>query len=487
MKNTTLMKLIKSGLVCIFLVLNSCQYDDSTGLDTIDLNRPNGEVTAYLSTPNETSLVAELPNKFQFGSEQKSEIVISINEDDVQQEIEGFGAALTGSSAFLLNNNQEALNMLFAEDQLNISYIRLTVGASDFTNIGNYSYSESEDPALDNFTLEKDFLAENPIIPTTQQILTIDGSIRILSSPWSAPAWMKNNNSMESGFLLESNYDAFARYWEKYLEGYKAEGIEIDAITPQNEPLNANPESPTMFMSAEMQADFIGNHLGPTLTANPNVSPKIIGYDHNFFVGEDPDYPATLLSDASAAQFVNAIGYHAYGGQPSDIDPFREQFPDAEIYFTEQSGVLFDNSSFGGELNFFMRNVFIGMLRRGAKAILLWNLALDENRGPINGGCTTCLGVIEVTSTGQIRKNAEFYILQHFTNFVEPGAVVIGSTQTDERLLNVAFKNPDGSKVLVLYNNSGLSGQDIRVDVEMNGQRFNYAVPNGSLTTFTWD
>ncbi|WP_105982096.1 glycoside hydrolase family 30 protein [Nonlabens agnitus] len=474
----------------VITLITSCDYDDSTALNTIDTTSNNGQVTAFLTTPDQNSLVQELPDKFEFSTEVRSDLVITIDENDIRQEVEGFGAALTGSSAFLLNNNQEALNTLFAQDQLNLSYLRLTVGSSDFTKIGNYSYNETggaPDPTLSLFSLEQDMIDDNPIIPVAQQILGIDSEIKFMSSPWSAPAWMKSNNSLENGFLLASNYSVYARYWEMYLEGYKNAGIEIDAITPQNEPLFATDDYPTMFMSAQMQATFIGQHLGPRLAANTSISPKIISYDHNFFVGEDPDYPTTVLSNPLAAQYTNAVAYHAYGGQPSDIDAFRDVYPDAEIYFTEQSGIRTGNTTFGGELNFFLKNVFIGTLRRGAKAILLWNLALDENSGPTNGGCDICTGVIEVSSSGAIRKNPEFYILSHFSKFVQPGAVVINSTQVEGQLLNVAFKNPDGSKVLVLYNDSGLSGQDIRVDIEMNGQRFNYAVPNGSLTTFTWD
>ncbi len=466
-----------------FLFL-ACGYDDD------GIQRPEsveGEVSVIITTSDEISLLRELPGRLPLVAPSQANLVITIDDTQTLQTIDGFGGALTGSTAVLLNGNNDAIDMLFGENGIRLSYTRLTVGASDFNGSEAFTYNDipsGEDLSLDQFSIDRDKADDNPVIPMAMSILNVNSDMKFLASPWTAPAWMKTNNSLNGGSLQTQYFNVYSDYLMRYLNAYKDEGIDIHTITVQNEPLNALDTSPTMFMSATDQADFIGDHFGPKLAAS-DLTTKIIAYDHNFTVNEDPDYPVTILSDPEASQYTNAIGYHAYGGQPEDIERVTNQFPNAEIYFTEQSGIIgTDGTNFGGEINWFMRNVFMGSLRRGAKTVLLWNLALNENNGPEIGECRVCRGVLKITSGGTIIKNVEYYMLGHFAKYVDPGATVISTENFPGTLENVAFKNPNGSYVLVVQNPSS-STQEI--SVVLGSESFGYIVPRGALITFKWN
>lgn len=490
-------KLLGVMFLVVFSAFYSCSDDpedvtpvpeQTTDDDSEDMTPATGDVRVIITTPDESSKLAELPNRLPFQNENTGDITITINESQTAQTIEGFGGALTGSSAFLLKDNAQALNDLFSPEGIRLSYTRLTVGSSDFNRNGSYTYNEitsGEDLNLEQFSIEEDFTDNNPVIPVAQDILAINSEMKWKAAPWTAPRWMKDNNSFNGGSLETQYFGVYADYLVKYLEAYSENGIDIDAISCQNEPLFETNSYPTMFMSAADQVDFIGNHFGPAL-ANSQVNPIIMGYDHNFRESADPNYPATLLSDPLVASFTNSIGYHAYAGQPSDIDGLRGQFPDVDIYFTEQSGIQNAGTTFQGEMDFFMKTIFMGTMRRGSKTILLWNLALDQNGGPQNGGCAVCRGILTVDSSGNYVKNVDYYILGHFSKYVDPGAQVIQSSALQGILENVAFRNPDGSKVLVVYNSSNDSSPQ-NLNVTIDNRNFRYLVPRGALVTFKWD
>ncbi len=481
----------------IALGILSCS-DSSDGEETpvdmggkeeeMEVQPEEGTVRVILTTADGNTRLRELDNKLPFTNTPASGATITLNEAVTLQTIEGFGGALTGSAAALLQNNTQALNALFGAEGARLSYTRLTVGASDFNKNGSYTYNdivEAEDINLENFSISEDFTSNNPVVPVAKSIITINPNMGFLASPWTAPAWMKGNRSFNGGSLLPRYYSSYANYLVKYLEAYNAEGVGINTITVQNEPLFETNAYPTMKMSALEQAAFIGMHFGPALEAT-NLSTEIIGYDHNFREAEDPDFPITLLSNTEAAKYTNAIAYHAYAGVPGEINRVKTQFPNADIYFTEQSGIQNGGTTFGGEIDFFMKTIFMGTLRRGAKTILLWNLALDANGGPTNGGCQDCRGILTVSSNGSFVKNVDYYILAHFSKYVDKGATVIASNNLQGSLENVAFKNPDGSKVLVVYNASNAAAPQ-NFNVSLGGARFSYALPKGAVVTFKWD
>lgn len=411
---------------------------------------------------------------------------ITVNPAEQYQEIEGFGAALTGSSAYVINQlsgsqKTALLQELFdAEDGIGISYLRLTIGASDFS-LSDFTYDDmpsgQADTNLDNFSIAQD---QVNIIPVLQHILTYNSGIKILGSPWSAPAWMKTNQSLYGGKLQTQYYQVYANYFKKYIEAYAGSGITIDAITPQNEPLHES-GYPTMKMEAAEQANFIKTALGPTF-ANNGITTKIIAYDHNFDV---PAYPLAVLADADANQYVTGSAFHAYAGDVSAMSQVHNAYPSKGVYFTEISGGAW-SPDFTGNLNWYVRNILIGSVRNWSKTVLFWNLALNDNHGPTNNGCTDCRGVVTVNASGTATFNEEYYAIGHFSKFVKPGAHRIASTTFDGStgLSNVAFQNPDGSKVLVVLNESP-STKTFSVVVGAN--RFDYTIPQESVSTITWE
>lgn len=387
---------------------------------------------------------------------------IRLDDAEVLQEIEGYGAALTGSSAFLLNKKLDAagrealLKDLFdPEDGIGISYLRITMGASDFS-LEDFTYNDLEpgktDPELAHFSIEKD---REDLIPVLRQILTIAPGLKIMATPWSPPAWMKTNGKLAGGRLKPEWYGAYAQYFVKYLRAYEQEGIRIDAISVQNEPLH-EAAYPSMLMEANEQLDFIGNHLGPAFERE-NIGVKILAYDHNW---DRPDYPLAVLNDATARKYVAGSAFHAYGGEVSAMSRVHEAFPDKGLYFTEISGGEWAKN-FSDNMVWNMRNIFIGTARNWSKNALLWNLVLDENSGPVNNGCKDCRGVVTLHSSGSPARNVEYYVTGHLSKFVRPGArrLYTDGLPSSSGLEQVAFLNPDGSRVVVVLNSGSESGK----------------------------
>jgi glucosylceramidase len=354
------------------------------------------------------------------------------------------------------------------------------MGASDFS-LTNYTYHDiplnQTDTSMSQFSIgsEEEFL-----IPVLKEILAINPNLKIMASPWSAPAWMKSNKSLIQGGSVNANYyRAYAKYFVKYIQAFQSNGIDIDAITIQNEPLYAAPYMSTE-MSAQAQAEFIRTALGPAFTEN-NIKTKIVIYDHNW---DRVDYPLSVLSDADARKYIAGTAFHCYGGNVAAMSQVQSQYPDKGIYFTECSGGDF-SPGFSGNLAWNSENLIIGSPRNGAKTVLFWNLALDENHGPRNGGCQDCRGVITINSINNlISKNVEYYALGHSSKFLLPKAKRIETS--DIRALGisqVAYLNLDGSKVLVVFNHQSTTQ---KIQVNDGNNSFNYSIESGSLITFKW-
>lgn len=404
------------------------------------------------------------------------------------QTIEGYGAALTGSSAYLLNRKMNALNRKTLLKDLfdpitgiGISYLRLTMGASDFS-LSNFSYDDmavgQNDFNLEHFNMSQDTL---DVIPMAKEILEVYPEMTYLGSPWSPPGWMKTGGSMVGGSLRTDCYSTYANYFIKYIQAMGQEGIRIDAITPQNEPLYSTASYPCMDMQPNAQLDFIKDHLGPKFAAADIVA-KIIIYDHNW---DRPDYPITILNDPDAKQYIEGSGFHAYGGQVTAMSAVHDAYPDKSLYFTEISGGRW-SPDFSENLMWFMQNIFIGTARNWSKNALLWNLALDQNDGPKNNGCGDCRGVVTINSiTGQVTKNVEYYCLAHFAKFIRPGAERI-STKIPQGLTNidaVSFQNTDGTKVLVALN----TGSENKIfSIKQSNNNMSYTLPAKSVVTIVW-
>jgi glucosylceramidase len=410
---------------------------------------------------------------------------ISVIPTTTYQTISGFGAAMTDSSAWLLQNKLTAtqrdklMRQVFSpQSGIGINYLRVPLGASDFTATNFYTYDDNPPGGTDEFQQQFTVAHDQAyIIPRLQQANQLNPDLKLMASPWSAPAWMKTNNSLQGGSLAAQWEGSYALYLAKSVEAYQAAGLPFDTITLQNEPLNTS-NYPTMSMSAAQQVDLIKNHVGP-LFASEGITTKVIAYDHNW---DNTAYPLQVLGDADASPYVAGSAFHAYAGDVSAQTTVHNAYPNKDIYFTEITGGNWA-TNFADNIVWNFQNIFIGATRNWAKTALLWNLALDPNGNPHLNGCSGCRGVVTVdNSTGAITFNEEFYSLGQMTKVVQPNAVRIGSTTTSS-LNTVAFLNPDGSQALVALNSSA-SATTIRV-VE-NGQHFNYPIPAKSVVSFLW-
>lgn len=407
---------------------------------------------------------------------------IEVNASQTYQSVDGFGYTLTGGSAEVINQlipskKQQLLQELFGSSATSISvnYLRISIGASDL-NGTVFSYNDipagQTDVTLANFSLTPD----NQLILLLKEILLINPNIKIMATPWSPPTWMKTNGSSVGGSLLPQYYSVYAQYFVKYIQQMGAQGITIDAITPQNEPLHPG-NNPSMYMTALEQADFIKNHLGPAFQSN-GITTKIVAYDHNC---DQPQYPITVLSDAGANPFVDGSAFHLYAGDISALSSVHSAYPTKNVYFTEQW--TSSTGDFGGDLKWHLKNVIIGSMRNWSKNALEWNLANNASFGPHTpGGCTMCKGALTVVSSENFERNVAYYIIAHASKFVPAGSVRIASNQVGN-LNNVAFKTPAG-KIVVIVENDGASSEIF--NVKYNGKWFTTNLDGGSVATFVF-
>jgi glucosylceramidase len=374
---------------------------------------------------------------------------------------------------------KELLQELFGKNNnsISISYLRISIGASDLNAIP-FTYDDlplgQTDVTLSQFSLDPD---AKDVVPMLKEILAINPQIKIIATPWSPPTWMKDNNSFIGGSLKPEFYRVYANYFVKYIQKMKEEGIAITAITPQNEPLHPG-NNPSMYMTALQQADFIKNHLGPAF-ANANLTTKIIIYDHNC---NKPEYPLAILNDVSANPYVDGSAFHLYEGDISAMSTVHNAYPNKNLYFTEQyTGT---SGTFDGDLKWHIKNVIIGSMRNWSRVALEWNLANDADFGPHTlGGCTTCKGAISINNSESFDRNVGYYIIAHVSKFVPPGSVRIASTQTGN-LNSVAFKTPNGKKVLILENDGN---KNENCTIVFNNKSFSASIEAGAVATFLWN
>lgn len=438
-------------------------------------------VDFWLTKADQTVLLAKQTGTLGFATISNQNSTITVDSTLGFQTIDGFGYTLTGGSAQLINTLPTAqrdalLRELFTTeaDGIGVSYLRISIGASDL-NQTVFTYDDipagQTDINLQSFSLNPD---KTDLIALLKQIVSINPSIKIIAAPWTAPVWMKTNNNSVAGKLRPEYYGVYANYFVKYLQAMKTEGISIDAVTPQNEPLNPY-NNPSLEMSATEQADFIKNNLGPAFKA-ANINTKIIIYDHN---ADRPDYPLAILGDASARQYIDGSAFHLYAGDISALSQVHNAYADKNIYFTEQYTPA--TGSFGGDLSWHLNNLIIGATRNWSRNVLEWNLANDPNFGPHTiGGCTTCKGALTIGFS--ITRNVSYYIIAHASKFVPAGSYRVDSN-VPNNLPNVAFVTPSGKKVLIVLNTSG-SFQSF--NIKFKDKAVITGLEGGAVGTFVW-
>ncbi|WP_423148493.1 glycoside hydrolase family 30 protein [Rubrolithibacter danxiaensis] len=480
---------ITTTLLLILFSLNAIgckKKNDSVTYNPVPVTPPTtpvkSDVTFWLTKGDKSALLQKQNINLVFKAGTNNNPTIEVDTTQSFQTIDGFGYTLTGGSATLINGLASAekdalLKELFSTDSaaIGVSYLRISIGASDLS-AGTFTYDDmpagQSDAKLAQFSIERE---KEDLIPVLKKIVAINPKIKILGSPWSAPTWMKTNNSFIGGSLKPEYFPVYAQYFVKYIQAMKAEGITIDAITIQNEPLHPG-NNPSMYMEAADQATFIKNNLGPAFKA-ANINTKIIVYDHN---ADRPDYPLTILNDPEAKQYVDGSAFHLYAGDISALSQVHYAHPDKNVYFTEQW--IGGPGNFAEDLKWHVGTLIIGATRNWSRNVLEWNLAADPSYQPHTdkGGCTTCLGALTI---GQgITRNPAYYIIAHASKFVQPGSVRINSNEAGS-LKNVAFKTPEGKKVLIAVNN-GTASQSF--NIKFGGKIVSASLPAGAVGTFTW-
>lgn len=443
-------------------------------------NNVSDTAQVWITNPSRTALLWQTTTPL-LNSVDENISTIKINPAQQYQTIDGFGYTLTGGSALLINQlDKDKKTALLKElfdntgNGIGVSYLRISLGASDLSE-SVFTYNDlpkgETDENIERFSLSRDTLH---LIPILKEILLINPKLKLLASPWTAPAWMKNNENSVGGYLKNQYYGSYAKYFVKYISAMQKQNINIDAITLQNEPEHGG-NNPSMLMTSAHQADFVKNHLGPAFE-QANIKTKIIIWDHNC---DNPNYPITVLNDATAKKYIDGAAFHLYAGDVSALSQVHSTHPDKNVYFTEQwTGA---NGDFAGDLKWHTKHVIIGTMKNWSKVALEWNLANDPSYLPHTpGGCTQCKGALTIDNKGVITKNVSYYIIAQASKFVPAGSVVIGSSEVNN-IANVAFKTPE-QKIVVIALNETTTEQ--KVNIIHDEQKISYTMSPGAVATY---
>jgi glucosylceramidase len=478
------------GLALLTLLAAGCKKSDDGGAaptpptpTTPTTPTGSSQVAMWLTQADQSVLFKRQAASLRFTATPNSDPTIAVDTTQTYQTMDGFGYTLTGGSAQLMSRMSAAsraalIKELFATDStsLGVSYLRVSIGASDLSDhVYTYDDSAQPDPTLTNFSLAPD---QTYLIPMLKEILAVNPAIKILGSPWTPPLWMKSNANAKGGNLLPQYYDAYARYFVKYVQGMQAQGIPIDAVTLQNEPLNPD-NTPSLYMSGAQQATFIKNNVGPAFRA-AGLSTKIIAYDHNPD-NEGLNFVNAVLGDAAASPYVDGSAFHLYSNTAiSTLSNVRKQYPTKNIYFTEQWTQA--NGSFAGDLYWHVSNLEIGAPLNWSRNVLEWNLASDPTTSiHTPGGCSDCLGAITINGN-TVTRNVAYYSVAHSSKFVRPGSVRMATTSSLGSLLNVAYKTPSGKRVLVVVNGGGTTN----FNIQYKGKLASTSLNSGAVATYIW-
>jgi len=441
-------------------------------------------IAAWCTTADKRSLLAGIsPAAASAAAAQAKEIKIDCSTR--YQTMEGFGPAITGSAACNLLKMSAAdrdriLRAAFdPEEGLGYNYVRISIGCSDFS-LGEYTCCDRE--GIEFFELHE--YDKRDLLPVLREILTINPEVKIIAAPWTCPLWMKmpvngsgSYDKWAGGRVDPDHYAEYAEYFVEWIHAMEENGFTIEAVTPQNEPLNEG-NSASTYMSSDQQREFVKKHLGPAFAKN-GITTKIWAYDHNF---DRSDYVVDLFADKEAAKYFDGSAWHAYGGSYAALAQVHAAAPDKHIYFTEQSiGTWCPD--FGDNLMWHMSDVCLGTINNYCRAVVLWNFMLDARRGPNRpGGCTTCYGFVDCDdsySYSSLTYRSHWYAIGHMSKVVKRGAFRVKSTGA----VCSAFENPDGSLALVVLN-SGSSAQQFVVRSEKGD--FVLDAPARSVISAMW-
>lgn len=440
-------------------------------------------IRGWMTTADGKQRLAPMSGLGGISSAQKSDTVeIRVDTKRRFQRMEGFGAAITDASAWLIQQRltpqarQALLEELFSQSRgVGFSVTRLPIGASDFSMV-HYSLADRPgDPVARIDPLMRD------VLPTLREMRRINSGLKIIASPWSAPAWMKDSSSLIKGRLKPESHGDFARYLVSFAKAMQREGVGIDLLTIQNEPHFEPANYPGMRVEPVQRAAFIAGHLGPMMAREiPRV--RLLDWDHNW---DEPQSPEAVLGDPRAARYVSGTAWHCYAGDVQTQSRVHDRFPKKETWFTECSAGKW-SGDWGKSFAWSVRNLVIGAPRNWAKGVMMWNLALDEKDGPHLGGCGDCRGLVTIDrASGKVTREPEFYAFAHASRFVRPGAVRVASESGMDKVETVAFQHGASGKVALIVRNGADEARTIRV---LQGIRnFVATLPAGAVATLTWN
>ena len=455
-----------------------------------------GDVKALTTTDNRSKDLTESFINFST-TDNMSPSTIRLKASEEFQTIDGFGAAITGSTAYNLLKMQPADRAAFLKQTFShtegygMSYIRICIGCSDFS-LSEYTCCDKE--GIENFALTDE--ETKYVIPVLKEILTYNPELKIMASPWTAPKWMKVNNltdlkpydSWTGGQLNPKYYQDYATYFALWIKAFNKEGIDIYAMTPQNEPLNRG-NSASMFMGWQEQRDFVKTALGPKFKAE-GIDTKIYVFDHNYNydnLADQQGYPTKIYADEEASKYIAGAAYHNYGGNLNELNAIHKANPDKELVFSESTAGDWNNgANLQARLIDDMEQITLGTVNRWCRGAIIWNLMLDSKRGPNRpGGCTTGFGAVDINDDFKtIRRNSFYDIMAQMSAGVKPGAKRIGTEGfTKNGLTFSAFRNPDNSYALVLSNKNS---EDVRATVDDGSHHFPVTVPAKGIVTLSW-
>jgi glucosylceramidase len=395
------------------------------------------------------------------------------------QEILGFGGAFTDAACYTFNQlapqaREQLLHEMFHPSEMGLSVCRTCIGSSDYST-KVYSFDEGEpDPDLTRFSIEHD---REYILPILRQARKANPELFLFSSPWSPPGWMKFNGTMLGGSMRRYYLPAYAKYLLKFLQGYAAEGVTVQAVTPQNEvDTDQDGKMPACIWPQEYEIGFVRDHLGPLLETS-GMPTKIWILDHNYNLW---GRVADELEDDRLRRYTNAVAWHGYAGTADMMSKVHDMYPDVEMYWTEggpdytDPGYLTDWCKWGG--------AFSGVLRNWCRSITAWNLALDEHGRP-NVGPFSCGGVVTIHSqTREITRSGQYWAFAHYSRVVRRGARRFDSQSGGADLGHVGFENPNGQRVLVVTN----PGPRKAIELRLADTAAPIPLKENSLTTLVW-
>ncbi|MHC4961995.1 MAG: glycoside hydrolase family 30 protein [Planctomycetota bacterium] len=455
------------------------------GCKSILQNQPSNSVKVVVTAKNTTDRLTEQePIAFADVAIAMGE-TITIDESKTYQSITGFGGSFTEATAYTLSKltpdkRAEVIKAYFdPKDGLGYTLCRTHINSADFS-LGNYAYSEVDgDFELKHFDISRD---KKWLIPMIKDAMAVEGSeFKLFSSPWSPPAWMKTNGQMNyGGQLKEECRDVWARYYARYIKEYAKEGITIWGLTVQNEPA-ATQTWDSCIYSAEEEGAFVRDHLGPTLEEEGLADVKIIVWDHNKDLIYERAEP--ILSDPETAKYVWGVGFHWYSGDEfENLAKVHDAFPTTNLLFTEgcqEGGVRLGAWDLGERY----AHDIIGDLNNWTVGWVDWNMVLDERGGPNHVDNLCDAPVIADTTRNDVYYQNSFYYLGHFSKYIRPGAVRVGSSATNEALEVTAFKNPDNSIAVVVMNRTD---EAINFNLKANGKTAVSSSPAHSIMTMVY-